>query len=119
MRQAVDRLVIAGAFCFKHYPNLPALHSFPTRRSSDLSTSLVIVGALVAPRYSKIIHSQRSSSCHLRMPHFGIGAGDRKSTRLNSSHLGISYAVFCLKKKSGSQVSGGPAVVVVLLLCAA
>src|SRR5258705_4256674 len=27
-------------------------------------------------------------------------AGDRKSTRLNSSHLGISYAVFCLKKKT-------------------
>src|SRR5258705_7663882 len=26
-------------------------------------------------------------------------SGDRKSTRLNSSHLGISYAVFCLKKK--------------------
>src|SRR2546426_5448848 len=25
--------------------------------------------------------------------------GDRESTRLNSSHLGISYAVFCLKKK--------------------
>src|SRR5947199_1476967 len=29
---------------------------------------------------------------------------DRKSTRLNSSHLGISYAVFCLKKKNGSTV---------------
>src|SRR5262245_63039865 len=28
------------------------------------------------------------------------GATDRKSTRLNSSHLGISYAVFCLKKKT-------------------
>src|SRR5436853_2654774 len=27
------------------------------------------------------------------------GSRDRKSTRLNSSHLGISYAVFCLKKK--------------------
>src|SRR5205814_5586363 len=27
------------------------------------------------------------------------GEQDRKSTRLNSSHLGISYAVFCLKKK--------------------
>src|ERR1039458_10637846 len=27
------------------------------------------------------------------------GTRDRKSTRLNSSHLGISYAVFCLKKK--------------------
>src|ERR1035438_10063718 len=34
---------------------------------------------------------------------------DRKSTRLNSSHLGISYAVFCLKKKKGCFVlRGGP-----------
>src|SRR5437899_5069339 len=32
-------------------------------------------------------------------PPFIGGRGDRKSTRLNSSHLGISYAVFCLKKK--------------------
>src|SRR5699024_12066977 len=33
----------------------------------------------------------------------GLGAGanpDRKSTRLNSSHVSISYAVFCLKKKT-------------------
>src|SRR3712207_8453566 len=29
----------------------------------------------------------------------GIHVGDRKSTRLNSSHANISYAVFCLKKK--------------------
>src|SRR5437899_7121032 len=28
---------------------------------------------------------------------------DRKSTRLNSSHLGISYAVFCLKKKKNTK----------------
>src|SRR5258705_5732949 len=28
-----------------------------------------------------------------------VSATDRKSTRLNSSHLGISYAVFCLEKK--------------------
>src|SRR3712207_7012600 len=28
-----------------------------------------------------------------------LGLGDRKSTRLNSSHANISYAVFCLKKK--------------------
>src|SRR5690625_6437135 len=28
---------------------------------------------------------------------------DRKSTRLNSSHVAISYAVFCLKKKNGSS----------------
>src|SRR3712207_7604257 len=31
---------------------------------------------------------------------FGDPAGDRKSTRLNSSHANISYAVFCLKKKN-------------------
>src|SRR5699024_11457257 len=29
-----------------------------------------------------------------------VGCGDRKSTRLNSSHVSISYAVFCLKKKN-------------------
>src|SRR2546426_5810838 len=34
----------------------------------------------------------------------GVGAeADRKSTRLNSSHLVISYAVFCLKKKKNSR----------------
>src|SRR5699024_11858456 len=32
-------------------------------------------------------------------PARGCAAGDRKSTRLNSSHVSISYAVFCLKKK--------------------
>src|SRR5262245_64175443 len=31
-------------------------------------------------------------------------AADRKSTRLNSSHLGISYAVFCLKKKKKNKL---------------
>src|SRR5438045_7323930 len=33
--------------------------------------------------------------------------GDRKSTRLNSSHLGISYAVFCFKKKRKIDVHVG------------
>src|SRR5262245_62306896 len=32
-------------------------------------------------------------------------AADRKSTRLNSSHLGISYAVFCLKKKNRRKLA--------------
>src|SRR5438045_7159950 len=35
-----------------------------------------------------------------------IVAVDRKSTRLNSSHLGISYAVFCLKEKAKSGGQG-------------
>src|SRR5256885_10274183 len=40
--------------------------------------------------------------------------GDRKSTRLNSSHLVISYAVFCLKKKKASAASARTR----LLVCA-
>src|SRR3712207_8303262 len=41
-------------------------------------------------------------SCHLGFDHhknFWTSFPDRKSTRLNSSHANISYAVFCLKKK--------------------
>src|SRR2546426_7372359 len=36
--------------------------------------------------------------------------GDRKSTRLNSSHLVISYAVFCLKKKKKELIKSGQTV---------
>src|SRR3712207_8456483 len=35
-----------------------------------------------------------------------LGAADRKSTRLNSSHANISYAVFCLKKKNSKDSNG-------------
>src|SRR3712207_7633873 len=37
-------------------------------------------------------------------PDRGLDAGDRKSTRLNSSHANISYAVFCLKKKIHTRI---------------
>src|SRR5256885_12781128 len=63
--------------------------------------------------YSTLFRSQRSSSltCCLatsitrcRNPRVKWFRGaDRKSTRLNSSHLVISYAVFCLKKKKQEQ----------------
>src|SRR3712207_7653061 len=36
------------------------------------------------------------------------GVEDRKSTRLNSSHAHISYAVFCLKKNTRATASSGP-----------
>src|SRR5260221_11650043 len=51
---------------------------------------------LPSPKYS----SARSEPCR-RRPECRAHrqAGDRKSTRLNSSHTVISYAVFCLKKK--------------------
>src|SRR5690349_23990205 len=43
----------------------------------------------------------RAHACHQD----GRYRGDRKSTRLNSSHVEISYAVFCLKKKINKYIS--------------
>src|SRR3989442_7766938 len=48
----------------------------------------------------------RERADHLAQPH-----PDRKSTRLNSSHVRISYAVFCLKKKNSEDSSLGFSVV--------
>src|SRR5690606_30218670 len=48
------------------------------------------------------------SNATFRLLHIGIGLIgplDRKSTRLNSSHVKISYAVFCLKKKINKQTA--------------
>src|SRR5438045_9559792 len=79
----------AFSFSSRHLPQ-PALHSFPTRRSSDLVRS-------ADPRTWRDHSSGVREGHHILLP----GAGrDRKSTRLNSSHLGTSYAVFCLKKKT-------------------
>src|SRR5262245_63022132 len=44
---------------------------------------------------------------------------DRKSTRLNSSHLGISYAVFCLKKKKKPHVALDKTINIMLSVTAA
>src|SRR2546427_6757377 len=41
----------------------------------------------------------RQRGCEIVVPQAACGQADRKSTRLNSSHSQISYAVFCLKKK--------------------
>src|SRR5256885_13244768 len=46
-------------------------------------------------------------SDHLWVTKVDAGTGDRKSTRLNSSHLVISYAVFCLKKKKNKHTYTG------------
>src|SRR5438045_5141208 len=76
------------------------LHSFPTRRSSDLRLlgHEKGTGDLVGGEPAQGAQGKRN----LRLDHqrrVAAGEEDRKSTRLNSSHLGISYAVFCLKKK--------------------
>src|SRR5690606_41659058 len=87
------------------------LHSFPTRRSSDL---LATTGALQCETHLflfklTVFHGQNASpwtstssppAGGFPSRHCVAGVSrDRKSTRLNSSHVEISYAVFCLKKK--------------------
>src|SRR5438132_7611498 len=82
------------------------LRPFPTRRSSDLSWPY----ASQNQRDCAVIFSAGGRWCRARWlgprccahscpPGPGpCSGGDRKSTRLNSSHTVISYAVFCLKK---------------------
>src|SRR5690349_25152988 len=77
------------------------LHSFPTRRSSDL-TSISRRG-----RFDRRVDNRLERAKPVLFQRKSVGKGrewgihrlDRKSTRLNSSHVEISYAVFCLKKK--------------------
>src|SRR5688500_19824863 len=83
------------------------LHSFPTRRSSDLvvatpekldfalrndPTLLDDVGLLIFDEGHMIGLNEREIRYEVQVQR------DRKSTRLNSSHLVSSYAVFCLRK---------------------
>src|SRR3989475_5284370 len=48
---------------------------------------------------------QRGSPCPVKGRHEQVEKADRKSTRLNSSHSQISYAVFCLKKKKMNRIA--------------
>src|SRR5699024_12401798 len=89
----------------------PALHSFPTRRSSDLPHHLfTLISVVLVCRECDPAALRRlrryASEVNYRAPESGWSSirlavvEDRKSTRLNSSHVSISYAVFCLKKKT-------------------
>src|SRR5437773_6867314 len=49
-------------------------------------------------------HRAREGRERRRVQAGGLGHRDRKSTRLNSSHITISYAVFCLKKKKKIKI---------------
>src|SRR5207245_9129624 len=109
---------------FSHYSVILAyrrsryLHSVPTRRSSDLLLEKArlrkqfrrLLSALMTERVIMERSSRLSIRILRRLPSAAtfttkMGAllrckRDRKSTRLNSSHGSISYAVFCLKKKT-------------------
>src|SRR5207245_11745046 len=83
------------------------LPSFPTRRSSDPIAPAPPIGAAAAFRPFGVGSVARRARGHIVDQHLTqgyVGAdhaeGRRsESTRLNSSHGSISYAVFCLKKK--------------------
>src|SRR5690606_41137031 len=94
------------------------LHSFPTRRSSDLEIHMAVFlflagqpsrnaeARLLGAPIQDSEHADGLTSIAPKRPDPGITGDtvplhiiDRKSTRLNSSHVKISYAVFCLKKK--------------------
>src|SRR5690606_40589167 len=89
-------------------------YSFPTRRSSDLFNGADIVdtekpglwGNIEAPigqvtgpvDVCEVNHHGKTAMSAAFIA--AVTPRDRKSTRLNSSHVKISYAVFCLKKKT-------------------
>src|SRR5207248_9164006 len=80
-----------SSFFFQCSADHRDLHSFPTRRSSDL---------MVVDDQDPHAHfSGTSTASVVPLPGLDSTWRDRKSTRLISSHRTISYAVFCLKKK--------------------
>src|SRR5688500_20382275 len=90
-------------FVLSCYVSLRDLHPFPTRRSSDLShgSHRRIPLQPAARRVGDAGVPAAWGVAAVDAPVEALLLGlDRKSTRLNSSHLVISYAVFCLKKKS-------------------
>src|SRR2546427_3211259 len=74
------------------------LHLPPSRRHGQRQDRSLFAGDRPLPAAEKRRHRARAGN----LAHTADGRtvqGDRKSTRLNSSHSQISYAVFCLKKK--------------------
>src|SRR5699024_12638977 len=95
------------SFCIGHGTRGDS-HSFPTRRSSDLKKVIgqdeaVHLVAQAVKRSRADLAGRRRPASFIFVGPTGVGKTelvkqlDRKSTRLNSSHGSISYAVFCLK----------------------
>src|SRR5690349_23202264 len=88
---------------------------FPYTTSSDLfgwssagqgwSHVLLCRLALLLQLFCLVVCRERTDQRIEPAFHHLVQLIDRKSTRLNSSHVEISYAVFCLKKKNGSDNS--------------
>src|SRR5439155_19910057 len=93
------------SFFFSCYGDPRDLHSFPTRRSSDLGrfgdSVIRQMLSLAATAGDVNVAIKRVTGLTTKQ----LSDQDRKSTRLNSSHVAISYAVFCLKKKKKGNVA--------------
>src|SRR5437868_12113235 len=92
------------------FPYTTLFRSAEFGRQDDVSrskpTQLEASGSLITRRFRSRQSSGSASQFDLPEPnptHQPRSLEDRKSTRLNSSHVSISYAVFCLKKKKRSQ----------------
>src|SRR5258705_2387162 len=94
--------VIVGA----GFSGMYMLHSL--RDKLDLNVTVFEAGDSVGGTWYWNRYPGARSECSMYI--------DRKSTRLNSSHLGISYAVFCLKKKKESELHSLRHIVCRLLL---
>src|SRR5690349_22821742 len=88
-------------------PPTPTLFPYTTLFRSDSIKVLYEIGtekpALIAKHsqvFTKLLQSKNNRMQWGAMAALDAVARDRKSTRLNSSHVEISYAVFCLKKKT-------------------
>src|SRR5437870_9552990 len=80
-------------------PPIPTLFPYTTLFRSRATSRTSIAVLLLIAADNNFPNIPCSSGGNVRKI---IICGDRKSTRLNSSHVAISYAVFCLKKKKDS-----------------
>src|SRR5947199_5775453 len=93
-------------------PHRSTLFPYTTLFRSPRSARQNVVSILNFRAWKERARSFDSMAAYNQGPKNLLGGDepiDRKSTRLNSSHLGISYAVFCLKKKNAMIASGGAA----------
>src|SRR5699024_12645443 len=66
---------------------------------------ILVVAPCTGNTVAKLVHGITDTPVTMAVKSHLRGE-DRKSTRLNSSHVSISYAVFCLKKKNNKPVAG-------------
>src|SRR5690348_2421348 len=108
-------MMVAACMFFAGLGRLPLLEP-DEGRNAEVAREMLVAGDWITPHYNTLVYLDKPavyfwlvagsfklagiSEWAARFPSALMALGtDRKSTRLNSSHPSISYAVFCLKKK--------------------